>query len=657
MPRLARDVRTNFSSGFLDNLMVARGDINIYNQGCKQLENYITLVQGGARRRPGTDYLADVGVDGRLEDFTFSLDQRYIFVFGEQLVKIYDESGTLLQTITSMPWTLAKQRELSVTQRADVMFVAHEDFETVQITRTGATTFATSNYAYEAHSTGWPKYLPFFPFQSPNVTITPSAETGSITVTSSANYFHADMIGDVIRYEMPEGTEGYKQIEITGFTDAQNVTATVRETLEVGSATTASVLWEHQAFSEYWGWPKTVEFHAGRLWFGGSKSLPATIFGSKAAAFFNHDVDNATDDDAIAVTIDSDKVNEIRHIKSSRHLQIFTDQGEFYVPETEASPITPKTISIQKSTNYGSCRNKPNVFDVSTIFVQRTGRVVREMVWNEIERGYDANPISLPATSIIRGIRDVGVLYGTRERPEQYAFMINGDGTMAVFTSVRNENIRGWMFWTTDGKYRSVTQTGDEVFFLVERTIDGATKYFLERMNQDTTLDCAVHFSSASATVNLTGATHLANDTARVVTGDNDSNDNKYDLGEYAVDASGNITLDDGFDAKVAYIGKFYEGIIEPMSPEISTQEGRMTAEVRRIVSCTVISDDTLDYEVQGNQLITRKVNDDMSNPPEAVTGARKFYINGYNRRPTVVIRNNHALPCTILGLAMDVMY
>ena len=34
------------------------------------------------------------------------------------------------------------------------------------------------------------------------------------------------------------------------------------------------------------GYPRTVTFHQGRLYFGGSKSRPSTIWGSKVGLFF-----------------------------------------------------------------------------------------------------------------------------------------------------------------------------------------------------------------------------------------------------------------------------------------------------------------------------------------------------------------------------------
>ena len=65
----------------------------------------------------------------------------------------------------------------------------------------------------------------------------------------------------------------------------------------------ASGDWElEEGYEDAWsgsrGYPRTCSFHEGRLYFGGSKALPNTLFGSKVADFFNFKTAEALDDDA-----------------------------------------------------------------------------------------------------------------------------------------------------------------------------------------------------------------------------------------------------------------------------------------------------------------------------------------------------------------------
>ena len=72
------------------------------------------------------------------------------------------------------------------------------------------------------------------------------------------------------------------------------------------------------------GWPRTVTFHEGRLYFGGSYALPSTLFASKVADIFNFKPAEGLDDDAIKVTLQTDSLNAITGMRSGRDLQVFT---------------------------------------------------------------------------------------------------------------------------------------------------------------------------------------------------------------------------------------------------------------------------------------------------------------------------------------------
>ena len=131
--------------------------------------------------------------------------------------------------------------------------------------------------------------------------------------------------------------------------------------------------------------------------------------------------------------------------------------------------------------------------------MQRTGKVIREYVWNDTEQAYTSNAISILSNHLINSAIDSAVLLGTATSPEQYAFFVNEntgsnadtDGTIAVFHSVRNEELAGWVQWNTDGVFESVSAAGSELFAATKRTINGATKYWLEKFDFNVTVDAA----------------------------------------------------------------------------------------------------------------------------------------------------------------------
>ena len=102
MPKTAV-ISTNFTSGELSPLLDGRVDLSKYYNGAKQLENFITVPTGGAKRRPGTYYVASVKTAAkltRLVPFQFSTTQSYNIEFGDLYLRFYMNRGQILSPDT-----------------------------------------------------------------------------------------------------------------------------------------------------------------------------------------------------------------------------------------------------------------------------------------------------------------------------------------------------------------------------------------------------------------------------------------------------------------------------------------------------------------------------------------------------------------------------
>ena len=222
--------QASFVRGELDPKIVSRVDVVAYEQGLKKARNVLTLNQGGIERRPGTIHRADIGsATGRLESFIFSDDQEYVILFQNTTIKIYSSAGSLLQTITSSGIATAQLFELTVTQQGDVMIIAHKDFSTKVLKRTGATTFALSTFAFDSSVNGEKVYQPYFKFADDDITLdidaTAKGSTG-VTLTTSAAYWTSDYVGTRVRYHGAE-------LLITGYTSSTVLTGTLQDDVEI----------------------------------------------------------------------------------------------------------------------------------------------------------------------------------------------------------------------------------------------------------------------------------------------------------------------------------------------------------------------------------------------------------------------------------------
>ena len=159
----------------------------------------------------------------------------------------------------------------------------------------------------------------------------------------------------------------------------------VKTNVEVPFFNTSAVSsgdWElEEGYEDVWsssrGYPRYGTFHEGRLYFGGSKSLPSALFGSKVGDFFNFKESEGLDDDAVFSILSNDAVNGITGLRSGRDLQIFTTGNEFYVQQAEGDPITPGNLTIKAATKSGSKEGiMPVAAEGGTIFLQRAGKAL-----------------------------------------------------------------------------------------------------------------------------------------------------------------------------------------------------------------------------------------------------------------------------------------
>lgn len=639
MPSELNHLQTNFSSGQVDPTMLGRRDTAMYQNGGKTLKNNSPLTTGGIRRRPGTQYIATLPAHVRLGKLQFNEQQLYIFAFSNARLDIYNAiTNVLVQTITGQPWNATTMWQMKWTQTGDTTILVHEDFPMRRIVRTSATTFTSALYEFETHDSGYPVLEPYYKYALNAVQITPSATSGSITLTTSIDHWEAAHVGSRIQYKD-------KTCTITGYTSATVVVATVNETLP---STTADTDWTENVFSAVRGYARSVSFHGRRLWFGGSKSLPRNVFVSKKGAYFNFDVGTALDDESIQSEVAVAQIGEIVHCHSGRHMQILCDTGIIFVPESDSSPVSPKTFNPRFSIPYGARqKTPPRHLDGADIYIQDTGKVVRELIHNDFQQSYTGDAISLISSNLINDVQDLDVLYGHTDGPEQFALIVNVDGTISCYHTIRSEKISGWFPWETNGSFESVITINNEAWVSCKRTINGSVVYMLEKFDFDLTLDCASKFDSASAS-SFTVA-HLPNTMIYGV-----ASNRAVSHGGLTTNGSGVVTFSD--PATQIDVGLDYTRLIETLPPVVSTTKGDMSGELMRLGTVVLEVSTSVNFSVNGQDFLVRQANDDFSAAPTKQDGKHRFDgLLGWSRAPTINITQDVPLEFNLLSVWTEV--
>ena len=212
---------SNFTAGELSPKLDGRTELSKYFNGCKKLLNFLVVPQGGATRRPGTEFISEVKTSantGRLIPFEFNVEQAYILEFGNLYFRIYrnggqviDGSNNAIEVVT--PYATADLPQLKFAQSADVMYIVHPDYKPRQITRTGHDAWTIAEVDFRRG----PMLDP--PFDG--TTLTANGRTGTVTITASANTFVSTDVGRLVKLH-----EGFA--EISAYTSATSVSAVVQ---------------------------------------------------------------------------------------------------------------------------------------------------------------------------------------------------------------------------------------------------------------------------------------------------------------------------------------------------------------------------------------------------------------------------------------------
>jgi len=230
-------------------------------------------------------------------------------------------------------------------------------------------------------------------------------------------------------------------------------------------------------------YPSAVTYHQQRRVFGNTDNATQKFFMSQTGNISNMSFSSPQkDDDAITVTIASRQVNEIRHFVSLSDLVILTSGGEWLVEGIDGV-ITPSGIQVKPQSYYGSTNLLPIVAGDIVIYMQ-PGQTVRDLGYKYESDSYTGNDLSVLARHLFdyNSVSD----WSFAQAPHNLIWCVRDDGICIALTYSREQNVFGWSRHITQGDFKSVAsiREGDDDFsyFIVERTVNGSTMKYVERM-------------------------------------------------------------------------------------------------------------------------------------------------------------------------------
>jgi hypothetical protein len=493
---------------------------------------------------------------------------------------------------------------------------------------------------------------------SKNYSAVNSATTGSTKPVHTEGAVYDGNTGVQWTYLDP----GYGWAQITAYTDANTVTATVVSRMPdgavlVGNATTR---WAFQAWSSTDGYPSNVTFFRERLTF----SRGSTVWFSVAGDFLNFatEIDGEiTSDAGFERTLSSDRVNSIRWLSPGDVLLVGTLGDEWAITEsTVTDPFGPANCKAKRQSTYGSSMVAPVRAGADTLYVQKSARKVRSMAFRYEEDGFESPDISVFAEHITRsGVVDMAF----QQEPWSVVWACRTDGVLIGCTFTREQDVVAWHRHPLLGGIVECVESipapdgsRDDLWLIVRYTINGTTKryvaYLGEEDNDDTDQadwvysDMAATYSGAPATT-ISGLGYLEGKEVWVLT-DGARHPNRTVAG-------GQITLQ--LASSVVQIGLPCDGYVETMNLEAGSANGTSQGKTKRAHFATIRvhrtcggtagpSDDKLKELRYRNTVVP------MGEPQDPYTGDVQIeWAGDYSTEQTCVVKKDRPMPLTLVAV------
>jgi len=268
-------------------------------------------------------------------------------------------------------------------------------------------------------------------------------------------------------------------LEILTVNSATNVDALVHKTLN-SLDNTGNWSLEVDTWSSARGYPRAVGLYEQRIALGGTASQPNVIWLSEIGIFDGFGV-GPDDEDSIEVDLVSNEVNQINWIAAGRELIIGTSGGELTIGTGGSGALTPSTVAVKPRTYHGSRLQHVATVKEEVIFIQGSKRKIRTNRYDFNSDTYVGEDLTFLAEHITEDYVKELVFV---EEPDTVIYAITEAGTMLCGLYDRSKKVVGWTQFDTDGDYeslRSITKdTQDQVWTIVQRTINGVTKRYVE---------------------------------------------------------------------------------------------------------------------------------------------------------------------------------
>ncbi len=675
-----RTFARSFAGGEVTPEFYGRIDDAKYQTGLAKCLNFITLPHGPAHNRAGLAFVREVQDSARktrLVPFSYSTTQTMVLEFGHQYVRFHTDGATLMNGSVpyevATPYVEADLFDLHFVQSADVLTIVHPNYIPRELRRLAALNWQITTIAFASKlspptgvsATATAGSTPGTPSTQTYVvsSVGPNGldeSTYSAVATCSNNLFDDNAFNTIswtaatgatryYVYKLSNGLYGYiGQTQGTSFKD-ENIAADV-------SVTPPEI---NDPFLGAGNYPAAVSYFEQRRCFGGTERAPQTLWMTRSGTESNLNYSIPTrDDDSIQFRVAAREANTIRHIVPLQELVLLTSSAEWRVTSINSDAITPTSLSVKPQSYVGANNVQPVIVNNNLIFAASRGGHVRELGYSGQAGGYLTGDLSVRAPHLFDNLEIVDMALA--KAPQQIIWMVSTSGKLLGLTYVPEHNVGSWHQHDTDGVFESccVVSEGseDHLYVVVKRTINGATKRYVERMASRRFVsaadayfvDSGLSYSGTPVTT-LSGLSHLEGKTVNILA--------DGAVHPQRVVTSGSITLDN--EASKVHVGLPITADLQTL-PLAYEAEGYGQGRVKNVnqVWLRVFRSSGIFVGPNPNELVEAKQRtiEPYGSPPALKSEEIQVTLTPtWSDSGSVYVRQSDPLPLTVVSMTLEV--
>lgn len=406
-------------------------------------------------------------------------------------------------------------------------------------------------------------------------------------------------------------------------------------------------------------YPAAVGYFEQRRCFAGMANDPQRIVMTRSGTEDDFSYSLPTrDDDRISQQIAVNEFNDIRHLVSLSQLLLMTAGAEVRISPMNSDALTPSSFSARPQSYLGCSTVRPVMVNNNVIYAAARGGHVREFAYQDAAGGYVSGDLCLRSSHLFdfKTIVDMALM----KAPTPIVWCVSSDGSLLGLTYIPEQQVGAWHRHTTAGSFESIATVSegdqDYLYAVVQRTINGEAKRFVERLStrqfynvKDAFfVDCGGTYRGDPAT-EISGLDWLEGETVAI-------------LADGAVQppqdvTGGKITL--AQPASVVHVGLPYSSEAKTLPVVLETVQGAgmgitknvYKAHLRVYNASGVEVGPTFDELTEYKQRTTESP----GTPPALKTGEIEVAIRpAWDQDGVICIRQEDPLPLKVLSLALE---